>query len=55
MEGDTKALASEGVAQEPVELEAAPYDDSDIAVIRATQGDMPVVPEPYSPPPSGSG
>jgi DNA-binding Lrp family transcriptional regulator len=47
MEGDTKALASEGVAQEPVELEAVAYDEFDIAVIRATQGDMAVVPEPY--------
>jgi DNA-binding Lrp family transcriptional regulator len=49
MEGDTRALASEGVAQEPVQLEAAPYDDLDIAVIRATQGDMPVIAEPYAP------
>ncbi len=47
MEGDTKALASEGVAQEPVELERAAYDELDIAVIRATQGDMAVVSEPY--------
>jgi DNA-binding Lrp family transcriptional regulator len=47
MEGDTKALASEGVAQEPVELEAVAYDERDIAVIRATQGDMAVVSEPY--------
>jgi DNA-binding Lrp family transcriptional regulator len=50
MEGDTKALTSEGVAQEPVELEAAEYDELDIAVIRATQGDMPVTAEPYSQP-----
>jgi DNA-binding Lrp family transcriptional regulator len=47
MEGDTKALASEGVAQEPVELEPAAYDELDIAVIRATQGDMAVTSEPY--------
>jgi siroheme decarboxylase len=47
MEGDTKALASEGVAQEPVELEPVAYDELDIAVIRATQGDMAVVSEPY--------
>ncbi len=47
MEGDTKALASEGVVQEPVDLEAAAYDEFDIAVIRATQGDMAVVSEPY--------
>jgi siroheme decarboxylase len=49
MEGDTKALASEGVAQEPVELERAPYDECDIAVIRATKGDRRVIPEPYAP------
>jgi DNA-binding Lrp family transcriptional regulator len=49
MEGSTSALASEGVAQEPVDLEPVEYDDLDIAVIRATQGDMPVVSEPYAP------
>jgi DNA-binding Lrp family transcriptional regulator len=49
MEGDTRALASEGVAQEPVELEAVPYEELDVAVIRATQGDMPVIEEPYAP------
>jgi DNA-binding Lrp family transcriptional regulator len=26
-----------------------PYEELDIAVIRATQGDMPIVPEPYAP------
>jgi DNA-binding Lrp family transcriptional regulator len=49
MEGDTKSLASEGVAEEPVDLEGVPYDEFDREVIRATQGDMPVVPEPYAP------
>jgi len=49
MEGDTKTLASAGAAQEPVELGAQPYDDFDIAVIRATQGDLPVVAEPFAP------
>ena len=49
MEGDTKALASAGVAEEPVDLEQVPYDDLDIAVIRATQGDLPVIAEPYVP------
>jgi DNA-binding Lrp family transcriptional regulator len=49
MEGDTKALASAGVAEEPAELERQPYDEFDKAVIRATQGDMPVIPEPYTP------
>jgi siroheme decarboxylase len=49
MEGDTKSLSTEGVAEEPVELEGVPYDEFDIAVIRATQGDLPVVAEPFAP------
>jgi len=49
MEGGTKELASEGVAVEPVDLEPVPYDEFDKDVIRATQGDMPVIPEPYAP------
>jgi siroheme decarboxylase len=47
MEADTKALASEGVSQAPVDLEGVPYDELDKDVIRATQGDLPVVSEPY--------
>ena len=49
MEGDTEALASSAEASAPAELEPQPYDERDIAVIRALQGDMPVVPEPYAP------
>jgi siroheme decarboxylase len=49
MEGDTEALASQAEAVEPAEMDPQPYDDFDIAVIRALQGDMPVVPEPYAP------
>ena len=49
MQGDTRSLASEGVAEQPVELESVPYDEFDREVIRATQGDMPVIPEPYAP------
>jgi DNA-binding Lrp family transcriptional regulator len=49
MEGDTEALASAAVATEPIELEPQPYDERDIAVIRALQGDMPIVGEPYAP------
>jgi siroheme decarboxylase len=49
MEGDTQALASAAEVKEPIELEPQPYDEQDIAVIRALQGDMPVVPEPYAP------
>jgi DNA-binding Lrp family transcriptional regulator len=49
MEGDTKALTSPGAEQAPAPLEMIAYDQRDIDVIRATQGDMPVVPEPYAP------
>ena len=38
-----------GAQTAPAPLEAIAYDERDIAVIRATQGDMPVVPEPYAP------
>jgi DNA-binding Lrp family transcriptional regulator len=48
MEGDTQALAQAAEVKEPVELERQPYDDFDVAVIRALQGDMAVVPEPYA-------
>ena len=33
----------------PAETERQPYDEFDIAVIRALQGDMPVIAEPYAP------
>jgi siroheme decarboxylase len=49
MEGGTKALTSEGSAVEPVDLEPVAYDELDRDVIRATQGDMPVISEPYAP------
>jgi siroheme decarboxylase len=49
MEGGTDRLASAGVAEAPAELEKQPFDDFDKAVIRATQGDLPVVAEPYVP------
>jgi DNA-binding Lrp family transcriptional regulator len=49
MEGDTKSLSTEGEAQEPVDLEGVAYDEFDREVIRATQGDMPVVAEPFAP------
>jgi DNA-binding Lrp family transcriptional regulator len=48
MEGDTQALASVTQATEPIELDPQPYDDLDISVIRALQGDMLVVEEPYA-------
>ena len=47
MDGDTKSLSTEGVAQKPVDLEGVAYDELDRDVIRATQGDLPVVSEPY--------
>lgn len=49
MEGGTEALASPGVAVAPVESERVEHDERDREVIRATQGDMPVVPEPWAP------
>jgi siroheme decarboxylase len=49
MEGGTGALSAPGVEQEPVDLEPVAYDERDVAVIRATQGDMPICPEPYAP------
>jgi siroheme decarboxylase len=49
MEGDTEALASAGVAEEPKEPDPIELSELDLAVIRALQGDMPVVPEPYEP------
>ena len=48
MEGDTRALSQATEVKEPVELERQPYDELDVAVIRALQGDMQVVPEPYA-------
>ena len=49
MEGGTEALASAGVAEDSEEPEAIELSELDYAVIRALQGDMPVVPEPYAP------
>jgi DNA-binding Lrp family transcriptional regulator len=49
MEAGTEALATAAVAEEPAETEAQPYDEWDRQVVRATQGDMPVVPEPFAP------
>jgi DNA-binding Lrp family transcriptional regulator len=48
MEGDTDALASAAEVAAPIELDPQPYDELDIAVIRALQGDMAVVEEPYA-------
>jgi DNA-binding Lrp family transcriptional regulator len=48
MEGGTEDLAKAVQAAPPAETERQPYDEFDVAVIRALQGDMPVVPEPYA-------
>ncbi|WP_027005011.1 Lrp/AsnC family transcriptional regulator [Conexibacter woesei] len=48
MSGDTEALAKSAEAVAPVETEPQPYDEFDKAVIRATQGDLPIVTEPYA-------
>jgi len=49
MEKGTKDLAAMGVAQDPIEPDAIEPTELDVAVIRALQGDMPVVSEPYAP------
>jgi len=49
MEGGTEALSTAAAeVADPIELDPQPYDELDVAVIRALQGDMPVVPEPYA-------
>ncbi len=47
MEKGTEALASSVEAAPPRELEAQPYDERDIEVIRAIQGPMEAVERPY--------
>ncbi len=49
MEQGTDALAAAGEAVEPHELDPIDLSGDDIATIRATQGPMPVVPEPFRP------
>jgi siroheme decarboxylase len=49
MEGGTDALSTAGEAAEPMELEPIALSDEDIATVRATQGPMEVVSEPYEP------
>jgi DNA-binding Lrp family transcriptional regulator len=48
MEGGTDALSEAGVAEEPKEPDPIELSDLDVAVIRATQGPMEVVPEPFA-------
>jgi siroheme decarboxylase len=47
MEKGTEALAAAVDASPPRELECQPYDDRDVAVIRALQGPMQVTDRPY--------
>ena len=49
MEKGTDALASAVDASPPRELDAQPYDERDIAVIRAIQGPMEAIERPYDP------
>ena len=49
MEKGTRDLAAAGVAEDPIEPDPIELSDLDYAAIRALQGDMPVVPEPYAP------
>jgi DNA-binding Lrp family transcriptional regulator len=49
MQEGTSALATAGEAVAPHELEPIELSEEDIATIRATQGPMPVIPEPYAP------
>jgi siroheme decarboxylase len=49
MEKGTKDLAAAGIAQDPLEPDAIELSDLDVGVIKALQGDMQVIPEPYAP------
>jgi DNA-binding Lrp family transcriptional regulator len=48
MQADTKALASAAEIVEPAPDAKVDYDERDVAVVRATQGDLPVVSQPYA-------
>jgi DNA-binding Lrp family transcriptional regulator len=45
----TDALSKAVAAQEPLELDPIEVTDDDVAVIRATQGPMQAIPEPFAP------
>ena len=49
MQGGTDALSSSGEAVEPVDLDPIELSSDDIATVRATQGPMPVIAEPFAP------
>jgi DNA-binding Lrp family transcriptional regulator len=48
MDGDTKSLTSQGAVLEPSSGERVDYDELDREVVRVTQGDLPIVREPYA-------
>ncbi len=48
MEKGTKDLAAAGIAADPIDPEPIEPTELDVAVIRALQGDMPIVSEPYA-------
>ncbi|MGI8945321.1 MAG: siroheme decarboxylase subunit alpha [Thermoleophilaceae bacterium] len=49
MEKGTRDLAAAGAAQDPLDPDPIELSELDVGVIRALQGDMPVVSEPYAP------
>jgi DNA-binding Lrp family transcriptional regulator len=49
MQAGTKELASAAEVVEPAPDTKVPFDERDVAVVRATQGDLPVVSEPFAP------
>ena len=55
MEGGTDELAASVQAAPPRELERQPYDETDVAVIRALQGPMEVSERPYDAPAAEAG
>jgi siroheme decarboxylase len=48
MTGDSQSLASQGAISAPAPALRVAYDEFDREVVRATQGDLPVVVEPYA-------
>jgi DNA-binding Lrp family transcriptional regulator len=49
MEKGTRDLAAAGIAQDPLDPDPIELSELDVAVIKALQGDMPVISEPYAP------
>jgi DNA-binding Lrp family transcriptional regulator len=49
MSGDSKTLTSQGEIKEAAPAARVAYDEFDKDVVRATQGDLPVIAEPYAP------